>query len=216
MTKQKGIYIFKTTFCFLTYKTGGVMNLSVGNKNIILGIIIILLYLSVTFFIERTAALHQFHSKSAGVVIDTKGTENLLDDEVVDFQKGNAYRTGGIYFTNYYPVTYVAVPNFFKDAGYNMRLYGWIFALFGIAIGAIVGIQKNKTALGNWASWLAFIAVILYPIRDAVYFWGRWFNATFSPTSVGPLLYPIMWIGGIAMFLALLFSLIVFMKGVKA
>ncbi len=191
------------------------MNLSIGNKNVVLSLIIILLYLAVTFFIERTAALHQFHSKAAAVIIDTKGTSDLLDDEVIDFQKGNTYRTGGIYFTNYYPNSYLAVPNFFKDAGYNMRLYGWIFSLFGIVIGVIVGLQKNKTGLSNWASWLAFIAVILYPIRDAVYFWGRWLDPNFSPSGAGPILYPIMWIGGIAMFLALLFTLIIFIQGSK-
>lgn len=192
------------------------MNLSMGNKNVVLGLVAIMVYMAMSFFIERTAALHGFHSKAAAVVVDTKGTEDLLDDQVVDLRRGPAYRKGGIYFTNYYPASYVAVPNSLRDAGYNMRLYAWIFALFGIAVGLIVGLQTQASqGLRASASWLAVIGVVLYPVRDAVYFWGRWLNPSFSPGGVGPVLYPIIWIAGTAMFLALLLSLIVFVEGAK-
>ena len=190
------------------------MNLSMGNKNVVLGLVVIMVYMAMSFFIERTAALHGFHSKAAGVVVDTKGTVDLLDDQVTDIRRGPAYRTGGIYFTNYYPASYVPVPNSFRDAGYNMRLYAWIFALFGIAVGFIVGVQTQASkGLRSCASWLAVIGVVLYPVRDAVYFWGRWLNPGFSPAGVGPVLYPIIWIAGTAMFVALLLSLIVFVEG---
>lgn len=190
------------------------MNLSVGNKNVVIGLIVMMVYLSMTFFIERTAALHGFHNKAAAIVLDTKNTPDLLDDQVVDVRKGPAYRTGGIYFTNYYPASYVPVPNTFKDAGYNMRLYAWIFALFNIVIGWIVGIQTLASRqMRAAASWLALVAVVLYPLRDAVYFWGRWLNPNFAPGPPGPYLYPIMWISGTAMGVALLFALIVFVQG---
>jgi hypothetical protein len=192
------------------------MNLSMGNKNVVVGLVVMMVYLSMTFFIERTAALLAFHDKAAAVVVDTKGSPDLLTHQIVDVKRGPAYRTGGIYFTNYYPASYVRVPNSSRDAGYNMRLYAWIFALFNVAIGVIVGIQTQASGpLRAWASWLAFIGVVLYPIRDAVYFWGRWLTPNFSPGVPGPVLYPIMWIGGTAMFLALLFSLVVFVQGAR-
>jgi hypothetical protein len=62
---------------------------------------------------------------------------------------------------------------------------------------------------------LAVVGVVLYPIRDAVYFWGRWLNPNFSPGVPGPVLYPIMWIGGTAMFLSLLLALVVFVQGAR-
>jgi len=192
------------------------MNLSMGNKNVVIGLIVLMVYLSMTFFIERTAALHGFHAKAAAVVLETKNSPNLLDHQITDVRKGPAYRIGGIYFTNYYPASYVPVPNFYRDAGYNMRLYAWMFALFNIAIGVIVGMQTQASQpLRAWASWLAVIGVILYPLRDAVYFWGRWLNPDFSAGPLGPYLYPIMWIAGTVMFLALLFSLLVFVRGTR-
>jgi hypothetical protein len=192
------------------------MNLTIGNKNVIVGLLVIMVYLSMTFFIERTAALHPFHEKAAAVVVDTKGSTNLPDHQVVDMKRGPAYRTGGIYFTNYYPASYVRVPNSSREAGYNMRLYAWMFALFNIAIGLIVGLQRGASLpLRTWASWLGVLGVILYPVRDTVYFWGRWLNPNFSPGVPGPVLYPIMWIGGTAMFLALLLSLVVFVQGTR-
>jgi len=192
------------------------MNLSMGNKNVVIGLVVMMLYLSMTFFIERTAALLAFHDKAAAVVVDTKGSPDQLTHQVVDVKRGPAYRTGGIYFTNYYPASYVRVPNSSRDAGYNMRLYAWIFALFGICVGVIVGLQtKASHALRSAASWLAVIGVVLYPIRDAVYFWGRWLNPNFSPAVPGPVLYPIMWIGGTAMFLSLLLALVVFVQGAR-
>jgi hypothetical protein len=192
------------------------MNLSRGNKNVVLGLVVMMVYMSMTFFIERTAALLAFHDKAAAVVMDTKGSPDLLTHQVVDVKRGSAYRTGGIYFTNYYPASYVRVPNSSRDAGYNMRLYAWVFALFGITVGMIVGLQTQASrGLRSAASWLAVIGVVLYPIRDAVYFWGRWLNPNFSPGVPGPVLYPIMWIGGIAMFLSLLFTLVVFVQGAQ-
>ncbi len=192
------------------------MDLSMGNKNVVIGLAVMMVYLSMTFFIERTAALLAFHDKAAAVVMDTKGSSDLLAHQVVDVKRGPAYRTGGIYFTNYYPASYVRVPNSSRDAGYNMRLYAWIFALFGITVGLIVGLQtKASHGLPSAASWLAVIGVVLYPIRDGVYFWGRWLNPNFSPGVPGPVLYPIMWIAGTAMFLSLLFALVVFVQGAQ-
>lgn len=186
------------------------MNLTMGNKNVVVGFLVILIYFSMTFFIEKTTSMHQFQDKAAAVVIDTKGSPDLLDDQVVDMKRGPAYRTGGIYFTNYYPASYVRVPNSGREAGYNMRLYAWIFALFNIAIGVIVGLQSGASVkLRAWASWLAVAGVVLYPIRDTVSFWCRWFSVS-APSSI---LYPIKWIGGTAMFLALLMALIVFVQG---
>jgi len=104
------------------------------------------------------------------------------------------------------------VPNASREAGYNMRLYAWIFALFNIVIGVIVGIQTRvDRRLRAWASWLAVAGVILYPIRDLVSFWCRWF-AVSTPSSV---LYPIKITGGVAMFIALLLALIVFVQGAR-
>ncbi len=194
------------------------MNLSIGNKNVVVGLLVIMLFLSMTFFIERTAAVHGFHDRAAAVILDTKGNNpDLLKHEITGVKTGPAYRTGGIYFTNYYPNSYVRVPNSSKEAAYNMRLYAWWFALFNIAIGVIVGLQtKASEKLRSAASWLAIVGVVLYPIRDSVYFWGRWFNQGFQPGGPGPILYPLMWIGGTAMFLALLFALIVFVQGAQA
>jgi hypothetical protein len=85
-----------------------------------------------------------------------------------------------------------------------------------IAIGLIVGIQTAASrTLRAWASWLAVTGVVLYPIRDAVYFWGRWLNPNFSPHAPGYVLYPIMWVAGSAMFLALLCALLVFVQGAR-
>jgi hypothetical protein len=192
------------------------MNLTLGNKNVVIGLIVVMLYLSMTFFIERTVALHAFNEKAAAVTVDTKGSPNLADHQVVDFKRGPAYRVAGIYFTNYNPASYVRVPNSSREAGYNMRLYAWIFALFNIAIGVIVGIQTQASrTLRAWASWLAVIGVVLYPIRDSVYFWGRCLNPNFSPHAPGYVLYPVMWTAGSAMFFALLFSLLVFVQGAR-
>ncbi len=188
------------------------MNLSLGNKNVVVGLLVILIYFSMSVFIERTTSMHQFHDKAAAVVIDTKGSVNLLDHQVVDMKRGPAYRTGGLYFTNYYPASYVRVPNSGREAGYNMRLYAWMFALFNIAIGVIVGLQQRANpTLRAWASWLAVAGVVLYPIRDTVSFWCRWFAVT-TPSQV---IYPIKWIGGAAMFAALLLALIVFVQGAR-
>jgi hypothetical protein len=188
------------------------MNLAMGNKNVIVGLLVIMVYFSMTPFIDRTGSKHQFHQQAAAVVIDTKGTTDLLDDEVVDIKRGPAYRKSGLYFTNYTPASYVSVPNSSRDAGYNMRLYAWIFALLNIIIGFIVGVQtRADRKLREWASWLALAGVILYPIRDAVFFWCRWFIVR-APSSV---VYPIKWIGGVTMFIALILSLIVFVQGAR-
>jgi hypothetical protein len=192
------------------------MNLTVGNKNVVIGIVVLILYLSMSFFIERTSALHQFHEKAAAAVVDTRNSSNLTEHQVVDIKRGPAYRTGGIYFTNYYPASYVRVPGSARDAGYNMRWYAWMFALFNIAIGVIVGIQNLASArLRVWASWLAVVGIVFYPLRDTVSFWGRFLDPKFSAGTAGPVLYPLMWLGGTAMGLALLLSLIVFLQGAR-
>ncbi|MGE5257467.1 MAG: hypothetical protein ACM3KE_12385 [Hyphomicrobiales bacterium] len=192
------------------------MSLEIGNKNVVVGLLVLMLYLAMSFFIERTSALHQFHEKAAAAVVDTKGTADLLDDQVVDMKRGPAYRTGGIYFTNHYPNSYVRVFNSGRDAAYNMRWYAWWFALFNITIGVIVGIQKKAGArLRSAASWLALIGLVLYPLRDTLGFWGRYLNPNYSPGTLGPVMYPLMWAGGTAMFLALLFSILVFVQGTR-
>jgi hypothetical protein len=37
------------------------MNLTMGNKNVIVGLLVIMVYFAMTPFIDRTGALHQFH-----------------------------------------------------------------------------------------------------------------------------------------------------------
>lgn len=188
------------------------MNLAMGNKNVVVGFLVIIIFFSMTVFIERTTSMPQFHEKAAAVVVDTKGSSNPLDHQVVDIKRGPVYRTGGLYFLNHYPASYVRVPNSSREAGYNMRLYAWLFALFNIAIGIIVGIQtRADRRLRVWASGLAVAGVVLYPIRDLVAFWCRWF-AVATPSSV---LYPIKIAGGTAMFVALILALIVFVQGAR-
>lgn len=192
------------------------MNLSMGNKNVVVGLVVLMLYLSMSFFIERTSAMHQFHEKAAAVVVDTKGSSSLLDHQVVDVKRGPAYRKGGIFFTNYYPASYVRVPNSVREAGYNMRWYAWWFALFNIVVGIIVGIQKQANPrLRTWASRLAIVGVLLYPLRDTISFWGRYLNPQFSAGGIAPVLYPLMVIGGTAIGVALLLSLVVFVQGAR-
>jgi len=187
-----------------------------GNKNVVVGLVVLMLYLSMSFFIERTSAMHQFHEKAAAVVVDTKGSSSLLDHQVVDVKRGPAYRKGGVFFTNYYPASYVRVPNSVREAGYNMRWYAWWFALFNIVVGIIVGIQKQANPrLRTWASWLAIVGVLLYPLRDTISFWGRYLNPQFSAGVIAPVLYPLMVIGGTAIGVALLLSLMVFVQGAR-
>jgi len=192
------------------------MNLSIGNKNVVIGLVVLMLYLAMSFFIERTAAMHQFQEKAAAVVVDTKGSSNLLDHQVVDVKRGPAYRKGGIFFTNLYPASYVRVPNSGREAGYNMRWYAWWFALFNIVVGIIVGIQKQASPrLRAWASWLGIVGVVLFPLRDTVNFWGRFLNPQFSAGSITPVLYLLMIAGGTAIGFALLLSLVVFVQGAR-
>jgi len=190
------------------------MNLTIGNKNVVLGLVVILLFLTMSVHIERTASQLAFQAKAAAAVVDTKNSPNLLEHQITDIRRGPAYRTGGIYFTNYYAASYVPVPNNFYFTAYNMRLYAWIFALFGIAVGFIVGIQTQASlALRQSASWLAVAAVVLYPIRDVYFFWGRWMDPAFSGGWVSQVVYPLKMLGGVAMGLALLLSLVVFVQG---
>jgi hypothetical protein len=191
------------------------MNLSMGNKNVVLGLIVILVFLAMSVHIERTASQLAFQAKAAAAVVDTKNNSpNLLEHQITDVRRGPAYRTGGIYFTNYYAASYVPVPNSFYFTAYNMRLYAWIFALFGIAVGFIAGMQTQASlAMRQWASWLAFAAVILYPIRDLYFFWGRWMNPEFSGGWVSQVVYPLKNLGGAGMGLALLLALVVFVQG---
>jgi hypothetical protein len=191
------------------------MDLSMGNKNVVLGLIVIILFLTMSVHIERTASQHGFHAKAAAAVVDTKNNSpNLLEHQITDVRKGPAYRTGGIYFTNYYAASYTPVPNNFYFTAYNMRLYAWIFAILGIVVGFIVGVQTQaSTALRQWASRLAVLAAILYPIRDVYFFWGRWMSESFSGGWVSQVVYPMKFLGGTAMGLALLLALIVFQQG---
>jgi hypothetical protein len=57
--------------------------------------------------------------------------------------------------------------------------------------------------------------VLLYPIRDLYFFWGRWMNPSFSGGWVSQVVYPLKNLGGVAIFLALLLSLAVFVQGAK-
>jgi hypothetical protein len=191
------------------------MNLEMGNKNVVLGLIVIIVFLAMSVHIERTASQHAFQTKAAAVGVDAKNNSpNLLEHQITDVRKGPAYRTGGIYFLNYYAASYVPVPNNFYFTAYNMRLYAWLFAVFGIVVGVLVGIQTQASlALRQWASWLAFAAVILYPMRDVYFFWGRWMDPSFSGGWVSQVVYPLKNLGGVAMGVALLLSLIVFLQG---
>lgn len=194
------------------------MNLSMGNKNVVIGLVVIILFLAMSVHIERTASQHAFQSKAAAAVVDTKNNSpNLLEHQITDVRKGPAYRTGGIYFTNYYAASYVPVPNNFYFTAYNMRLNAWLFALFGMAVGFIVGVQTQASlGLRQWTSWLAAAAVVLYPIRDVYFFWGRWMSPDFSGGWVSQVVYPMRVLGGVAMGLSLLLALIVFVKGTRA
>jgi hypothetical protein len=194
------------------------MNLSMGNKNVVIGLVVIILFLAMSVHIERTASQHAFQSKAAAAVVDTKNNSpNLLEHQITDVRKGPAYRTGGIYFTNYYAASYVPVPNNYYFTAYNMRLNAWLFALFGMAVGFIVGVQTQASlGLRQWASWLAAAGVILYPIRDVYFFWGRWMSPDFSGGWVSQVVYPMRVLGGVAMGLSLLLALIVFVKGARA
>ena len=191
------------------------MHLSMGTKNVILGLVVILIFLAMSVHIERTASQLAFHTKAAAVTVDTKNNSpNLLEHQIGDTRRGPAYRTGGLYFTNYYAASYVPVPNSFYFTAYNMRLYAWIFALFGIAVGFIVGLQTQASlSMRQWASWLAFAAVIVYPIRDTYFFWGRWMSPEFSGGWVTQVVYPLKNLGGVAMGVALVLSLLVFVQG---
>ena len=192
------------------------MTLAMGNKNVVVGLLVVMLYLAMSFFIERTAALHQFHEKAAAAVVDTKGSADLLDDQVIDMKRGPAYRTGGIYFTNHYPNSYLRVINSGRDAAYNIRWYAWWFALFNIAIGVSFGVQKEaRPKLRSAASWLALVGLVLFPLRDTLGFWGRYLNPQYSAGTMGPILYPLMWAGGTAMFLSLLLAIVVFVQGAR-
>jgi hypothetical protein len=193
------------------------MNLAMGNKNVVLGILVIILFLSMSIHIERTASQHAFQTKAAAAVVDTKNNSpNLLDHQITDIRKGPAYRTGGIYFLNYYAASYVPVPNNFYFTAYNMRLNAWLFALFGILVGFIVGLQPQASlCLRQWASWLAVIGVVVYPIRDLYFFWGRWMDPGFSGGWVSQVVYPLRVLGGVAIGVALLLALIVFLQGAK-
>ena len=192
------------------------MDLAMGNKNVVLGLVVILLFLAMSIHIERTASQHGFHARAAAAVIDTKGSPDLLAHQVTDMRRGPAYRTGGIYFTNYYAASYVPVPNNFYFTAFNMRLYAWVFALLGIAVGFVVGVQTGASpALRGLASWLAVAGVVLYPIRDTYFFWGRWWNPEFSGGWVSQVVYPLKTLGGFAMGVALLLALVVFVQGAR-
>jgi len=94
--------------------------------------------------------------------------------------------------------------------------FGQVFAHLGIAVGFIVGVQRQASlALRQSASWLAALAVILYPIRDVYFFWGRWMSESFSGGWVSQVVYPMKFLGGTAMGLALLLTLVVFVQGAK-
>jgi hypothetical protein len=192
------------------------MDLGMGNKNVVLGLVVIVVFLAMSVHIERSASQHAFQSKAAAAVVDTKNTPDLLDDQVTDVRKGPAYRVGGIYFTNHYAASYIPVPNNFYFTAYNMRLNAWLFALLGIVVGVIVGIQTGAgLAVRQWASWLAVVAVLIYPVRDVYFFWGRWMNPGFSGGWVSQVVYPLKFAGGVAMGLALLLSAAAFLEGAR-
>jgi hypothetical protein len=198
----------------LPYRTG-TMDLKFGNKNILMGGIALLLALPMTFFIERAGADHGFHDKAAQAVIDGKNTPQLEDDVVTEAKRGPAYRVGGLYYKNYYPDSYIRVFNFYREAGLNTRLFLFVFGFLNILVGIVVGLKTGAgKSLRKAASILALIG-FLFILRDFIFFWGRYGNADFSPMASAPLLYPLMIIGGIAMFLAIAFSLVIFRRGIE-
>lgn len=191
------------------------MDLKYGNKNIVAGIVAILIALPLTFFIERAGAKHQFHDKAAQAVIDTKNTPQFDDDQVSEIKKGPAYRMGGLYFNNVYPDAYVRVFNFYRESGLNMRLFLIVFGLLNILAGIVVGLKSGAgKAMRKTASVFALVG-LLFVLRDSVFFIGRYVNPEFSPMSSAPILYPLMIAGGTAMFVAGILSLVIFLRGVK-
>lgn len=109
-------------------------------------------------------------------MVGNEGSPNLPDHQISDKKRGPAYRTGGIY---------------------NMRFYAWMAALFGIAVGVVAGQQAQASmALRSRASRLAVIGVVMFPVRDTVGFWGCWFKPNYGFGPLGPIIYPIKWLGG--------------------
>lgn len=191
------------------------MDLKYGNKNVICGIVAILLALPLTFFIERAGAKHQFHDKAAQALIDAKNTPQFDDDQVTDIKKGPAYRMGGLYFNNVYPDSYVRVFNFYREAGQNLRLFLMMFGLLNILIGVVVGLKSGAgKSLRKTASVFALVG-FLFVLRDFVFFTGKYLNPEFTPMSSAPILYPLMIVGGVAMFVAGVLSLLIFVRGIR-
>jgi hypothetical protein len=62
---------------------------------------------------------------------------------------------------------------------------------------------------------LALTGLVLFPLRDTLGFWGRYLNPQYSAGTMGPILYPLMWAGGTAMFLSLLLAIVVFVQGAR-
>jgi hypothetical protein len=191
------------------------MDLKYGNKNILAGGIAILLALPMTFFIERTGAGHAFHDKAAQAVIDTKNTPQLEDDVVTEAKRGPAYRVGGLYYKNYYPDSYIRVFNFYREAGQNIRLFLIVFGFLNILIGIVVGLKSGAGKPVRKTTSILALVGFLFVLRDFVFFWGRYGDADFSPMGSATLLYPIMIIGALAMFLAIILSLVIFRRGIE-
>ena len=64
------------------------------------------------------------------------------------------------------------------------------------------------------ALWPMLASVVVW-VGAALFFWGRWADPNFSAGWIAPFVYPLKWLGGAAMFLALLLALIVFIQGTQ-
>jgi len=103
-------------------------------------------------------------------------------------KRGPAYRTGGIYFTNHYPNVCTRIQLRTRRR-LHMRWYAWWFALFNIAVGAIVGIQKAATrrcARGILAC--ADRPWCYYPLRGHARLLGRYLGPKYSAGALGPVM----------------------------
>jgi hypothetical protein len=84
-----------------------------------------------------------------------------------------------------------------------------------IGLSLAVGLKSGAAKpLRKAASILALVG-FLFILRDFIFFWARYANPNFSPMGAAPLLYPLMITGGVAMFFAIILSLMIFRQGVE-
>ena len=90
-----------------------------------------------------------------------------------------------------------------------------VIGLVVILLFLTMSVHIERTASQHAFQSTAVAAVVLYPIRDVYFFWGRWMSPAFSGGWVSQVVYPLKNLGGAAMGLALLLALVVFLQGAK-